>query len=146
MWTFCFIFSAGWAVPEEKQKDAGHFDPLCHSHCSNNYSFWDKVLILHSSGFCFLCGCLLCICVDLDEHLGSVQNNAWLPFVPTRKHLKNSPELSEAALRVVETLCGRFYWMKQSSLYEPCVFSHVTWLTRLCRVYLGLYVHIPASW
>lgn len=61
------IFFAGGTVPEEKQEDAGHFDPLCHSHCSYYYSFWNKVLILHSSSFCFLSGCLLCICVDLDS-------------------------------------------------------------------------------
>lgn len=71
---FSPIFFAGRTVPEEKQEDAGHFDPLCHSHCSYYYSFWNKVLILHSSSFCFLSGCLLCICVDLDSGLGSAQN------------------------------------------------------------------------
>ena len=60
------MFFAGGAVSEEKQKDAGHFDPGHHSHCSNYYSFWNKVLVLHSSGVCFLCGCMVCICLDLD--------------------------------------------------------------------------------
>lgn len=62
------FFFAGGTVSEEKQKDAGHFDPLCHSHCSNYYSFWNKVLIMHSSWlFVFCVGVLSCICVDLDS-------------------------------------------------------------------------------
>lgn len=62
---FFSIFFSGGAVSEEKQKDAGYFDPLCHSHCSYYDSVWNKVLILHSSSFWFLSGCLSCVCVDL---------------------------------------------------------------------------------
>lgn len=83
---FVFISFAGGTVSEEKPKDAGHFDPLRHSHGSNCYTFWNKVLIVPSSGFCFLCGCLLCICVDLD--LLSVLLKTKLtafPFIPSRK-------------------------------------------------------------
>lgn len=66
----CVCVCAGGAVSEEKQKDVGHFNPLRHSHCSNSYSFWNKVLVLHSTVcVCFLCGCMLCLCVDLDLDL-----------------------------------------------------------------------------
>lgn len=50
------IFFSGRTVSEEKPKDAGHFDPFHHSHCSNYYSFWNKVLITHSSVFVFCLG------------------------------------------------------------------------------------------
>lgn len=43
--TFFFCSLAGRAVSEEKQKDAGHFDPFCHNHSPYYYSIWNKVLI-----------------------------------------------------------------------------------------------------
>lgn len=100
--TFFFIFFAGGTVSEEKQKDAGHFDPLCHSPRSYYYSFWNKVLILHSSSFCFLSGCLLCICVDLDSCLGSTPNkDDCLSYSPGNKEKEESQVLFTGALWVV---------------------------------------------
>lgn len=43
--TLLFYSLAGRAVSEEKQKDAGHFDPFCHNHSPYYYFIWDKVLI-----------------------------------------------------------------------------------------------------
>lgn len=109
--TFFFPISfAGGTVSEEKQKDAGHFDPIHHSHCSNYYSFWNKVLIMHSSGLCFsvwvfvvrLCG------HGLGLGLGSTQNKADCLSYPPGNDKKNSTSLCRCTLGYVEVFCGWF--------------------------------------
>lgn len=52
---FFYLLFSGGAVPEEKPEDAGHFDPLCHSPCSNHYPFRNKVQVNHSSVFVSVC-------------------------------------------------------------------------------------------
>lgn len=99
IWLFVFLtFFAGGTISEEKQKDAGHFDPVCHSHCSNYYSFWNKVLVMHSSGVSFLCGCLLCICVDL--------------------HL---------VLVLLKTKLNAFHIHQETTRRIPCLFAGALW-------------------
>lgn len=100
--TLILIFFAGGTVSEEEQKDAGHFDPLHHSHRSNYYSFWNKVLIMHSSGFCFLCGCLWCICVDLDLLVSVLLKTKLTAF---HSHQKRQEEFL-VPLQVHFGLCG----------------------------------------
>lgn len=117
------MFFAGRTVPEEKQKDAGHFDPLCHSNCSNSYSFWNKVLILHSPGVCFLCGCLLCICVDLDSVSVLLKTKMTAFLIPTRRRRGRIPRLFTGALWAMWLILMR---ETINNAFEPGLFYQVT--------------------
>lgn len=130
-----YFLSAGGTVSEEKQKDAGHFDPLYHSHCSNYYSFWNKVLIMHSSGFCFLCGCFVVHMCGLGLGvLVLLKNKAdCLSYPPGNKERKNSTSLCRCTLGYVEMFCGWFL-MKENinDLFEPWLFYQWLKSPRLC--------------
>lgn len=135
------FFFAGGTVSEEKQKDAGHFDPLCHSHCSNYYSFWNKVLIMHSSWlFVFCVGVLSCICVDLDSV--SVLLKTKLTAFHTRQETTKKRNVS-LQVHWRWFVCD-FKWNNQQYVWAVAVF--IKWVTpkspRLCDQRFVKYVDI----
>lgn len=124
MFDVVLIFFAGGTVSEEKQKDAGHFDSLHHSHCSNNYSFWNKVFIMHSPDFGVMCGCLLCICVDFSVSVSQFKFDCFSQ--PPGNVWKNSTFPCRCTSVCVEKICGWFL-MKETISLNGGYF--IKWLT-----------------
>lgn len=114
--TCSFYFLAGWTVSEEKQKNAGHFNPVCYSCCSNTYSICDKIwLIMHSIAFgmsvwvfsVHLCalvwGSLLSLSVLQNDPtcLSYLLVNSWRPLPPALGHLLYYVHDSRKWLRIL---------------------------------------------